>query len=67
MGPDSYVYAWSKLMLDGCIKIGRPTDSALHYREQMTEAGFIDVVETQYKWPMNHWPKDPKYKEIGKS
>jgi len=31
----------------------------------MQAAGFEDVVEMQYKWPQNRWPKDPKYKELG--
>lgn len=32
---------------------------------QLQDAGFINVVETRYKWPQNSWPKDPKFKEIG--
>jgi hypothetical protein len=31
----------------------------------MERAGFVDVVETRYKWPMNGWSKDPKLKELG--
>jgi hypothetical protein len=33
----------------------------------MERAGFTDVVQTVYKWPMNRWPKDRKYKELGKA
>uniref|UniRef100_A0A0D2YEY1 Methyltransferase tdiE n=1 Tax=Fusarium oxysporum (strain Fo5176) TaxID=660025 RepID=A0A0D2YEY1_FUSOF len=29
------------------------------------DAGFVDIVETMYKWPSNGWPRDPKYKEMG--
>jgi hypothetical protein len=29
------------------------------------KAGFVDVVETRYKWPMNGWPKNSKLKELG--
>lgn len=25
----------------------------------------MDVVESQFKWPTNAWPKDKKHKEIG--
>jgi hypothetical protein len=33
----------------------------------MEEAGFVDVVEVIYKWPMNRWPANKKMKEIGTS
>ena len=28
-------------------------------------AGFEDVVQQQFMWPENTWPKDKKLKEIG--
>jgi hypothetical protein len=31
----------------------------------MEEAGFVDVVELQFKWPTNPWPDDPHLKELG--
>jgi hypothetical protein len=31
----------------------------------LEEAGFEGVVEKQYKWPINRWPRDPKFKELG--
>jgi hypothetical protein len=31
----------------------------------MIDAGFVNVQEKLYKWPINAWPKDMKYKEIG--
>ena len=33
----------------------------------MESVGFVDVVETVYKWPSNKWPKDKKYKELGET
>lgn len=39
--------------------------SAKLYKQQMIDAGFVNVVEKVYKWPTNAWPKDPRYKEIG--
>ncbi|CAI6334924.1 unnamed protein product [Periconia digitata] len=32
----------------------------------LVEAGFRDVVEHRYVWPIGPWPKDPKLKEIGR-
>lgn len=33
----------------------------------MEEAGFVDVVEVIYKWPIGRWPANKKMKEIGTS
>lgn len=32
----------------------------------MERAGFVDVVERRYKWPLNEWPVDPQLKQIGR-
>ena len=32
----------------------------------MIDAGFVDVVEEHFRWPVGSWPKDAKLKEIGK-
>lgn len=31
----------------------------------VTDAGFVDVVESRYKWPIGDWPADPRLKEMG--
>jgi hypothetical protein len=31
----------------------------------MKEAGYVDVVQVIYEWPMNKWPADKRMKEIG--
>ena len=35
-------------------------------RENIERAGFVDIVEKNYKWPIGGWSNDPKLKEIGK-
>lgn len=30
------------------------------------EAGFVDVVEKRFKWPIGPWSSDPRLKEIGR-
>lgn len=40
--------------------------SAASYKQQLLDAGFQDVVQTEYKWPINTWAKDSKHKEIGR-
>lgn len=63
----SPLYEWSALLLRTFATMGSPLDSALRYKEQLEAAGFVDVKVAKRKWPMNRWPKDPKYKQIGKS
>lgn len=63
--PTHALHKWSSLFLEAAEKAGRIINSAKFYKTQMQEAGFIDVVETIYKWPTNKWPKDKKYKELG--
>lgn len=52
-------------MLEAAASFGAPLDSCKRYKQQLADAGFVDIVETVYKWPTCAWPKDPKFKEIG--
>ncbi|KAF5973508.1 methyltransferase [Fusarium bulbicola] len=62
---DSALSKWSELLHDIFTKNGRPMDSALKYKDQLEEAGFVDVNIVKRKWPLNRWPKDPRHKQIG--
>jgi hypothetical protein len=53
-------------MHDAATKMGFPLDKIADVPEMMSDAGFVDIVATPFKWPINTWPKDRKYKEIGK-
>lgn len=57
---------WCGLMVEAGNKIERPVDCCKNYKVQLEDAGFVDVVEVKYKWPQNRWPKDKKFKELGK-
>lgn len=35
-------------------------------RDLMEEAGFVDIVERKYKWPIGPWGATPKLKDIGR-
>jgi hypothetical protein len=65
MAPTSALHQWSEFTIEGTNKMGRPITAANLYKKQLEEAGFINVVETRYKWPTNTWPKDPKFKQLG--
>ncbi|KXX80785.1 Phosphoethanolamine N-methyltransferase [Madurella mycetomatis] len=62
---DSPARKWGDLMLQAADKFGAPLDSCKKYKQQLADAGFVDIVETIYKWPTSGWPKDKKYKEMG--
>lgn len=62
---DSAIGKWNKLLVEASQKINRPLDSLVKYKDQLTEAGFVNIVESRYKWPINTWPKDPHHKLCG--
>ena len=63
--PDSALNKWSEFMLEASIKFGRPINSVAAYKSQLEQAGFVDIVQEEFKWPINKWPKDKHYKELG--
>jgi hypothetical protein len=67
LAPDSTIIKWDNLCIEAAKNLGRWINSASLYKEQMTAAGFENVVEVVYKWPTNQWPKDRKMKEMGES
>ena len=34
-------------------------------KDLITQAGFVDVVETRYKWPIGAWSNDQRLKDLG--
>ncbi|KAI1056118.1 hypothetical protein LB507_002429 [Fusarium sp. FIESC RH6] len=65
LAKDSYINQWSDLMTEAAKNFGRSAISARSYKQQMIDAGFVNVTEVVYKWPTNRWPADPYYKELG--
>lgn len=62
---DSPMIKWSYLMMEAGQKVGHSLDSCSRYASQMRDAGFINIHETVYKWPMNTWPLAKKDKIVG--
>jgi hypothetical protein len=31
----------------------------------MARAGFVDITRVPFKWPINQWPREEKYKRLG--
>ncbi|KAK3326090.1 S-adenosyl-L-methionine-dependent methyltransferase [Apodospora peruviana] len=63
---DSALVKWHDHMHEAAKTAGFPLDAIGHVPEMMREAGFVDIVATPVKWPINPWPKTAKYKELGR-
>lgn len=66
VGPDHFYALWGKTFIELGEKWGKPFTIWKESKEKMEKAGFVDVVEITYKWPMNGWPEDRKMKNIGR-
>ncbi|KAK2002257.1 methyltransferase domain-containing protein [Colletotrichum falcatum] len=62
---DSTLLKWNKLLKSASETLGRSYISPPLLKNILSEIGFVDVSLSAYKCPMNSWPKDRKYKELG--
>ena len=62
---DDPIYLWTKYLIEASNKLGRQIDTASGHKQRLIDAGFTNVQEKIFKWPINTWPKDRKHKEIG--
>lgn len=62
---DTPTYRFGSVAIETIQALGRPLDVPPMHKDRMRKAGFVDVVERQFKWPIGTWPKDRHYKEIG--
>ncbi|KAF5689150.1 UMTA methyltransferase family [Fusarium denticulatum] len=46
-------------------KIGRTLDPAPEFKNWVSGAGFHDIKEQRFKFPVGLWPRDSRLKEIG--
>ena len=59
------IQKWNKLFLEAVAKMGRHGTVAAHFKRQIAEAGFVDVVERKFALPSNPWPKGEREKMLG--
>lgn len=52
-------------MLNAAAKSGHPGGTLHTMRAAMEKAGFVDIHEKTYKWPIGGWARDPILKEAG--
>ncbi|KAK8089889.1 hypothetical protein PG997_004850 [Apiospora hydei] len=51
---------------DATASEGRPLRSGDRWRRACEEVGFVDVTEYVFKIPINGWPRELRWKELGK-
>jgi SAM-dependent methyltransferase len=56
---------WTAELCRAAEQLGRPVTNSRHYGQWMQEAGFLDVVERHFYWPLNTWPRGKKEKLVG--
>jgi len=61
---DSFFTLWGKTVVEMGERFGKSFTIWEESRERMERAGFVDVVEKRYKWPMNGWPS-PEHRTHG--
>ena len=56
---------WYNHVMEGSTKLGLDFCGVKNYKKRMEEAGFVNVEEKLFVWPINTWPKDPHLKSLG--
>ncbi|PVH80984.1 S-adenosyl-L-methionine-dependent methyltransferase [Cadophora sp. DSE1049] len=56
---------WTQLIMEGTKRLGKDWTRVRRYREMMVEAGFVDVVERRYEWPVGTWARGERMKMLG--
>ncbi|KAI9830533.1 MAG: hypothetical protein M1819_005491 [Sarea resinae] len=66
LSPGSALDEWGKFSVRAGEISGRSFQVGEQMQDWIKEAGFVDVVEQRYKWPIGSWSSDPKLKELGR-
>lgn len=59
------IYRWLELYDQALKKRGFEFRIATSFKDLLTNAGFVDVVETRFEVPWGPWPEDRRRKAIG--
>lgn len=53
-------------MMKGSVALGTDWTRVAKYKQYLEKAGFEDVVEKRYEWPLGTWAKSERMKTIGR-
>ncbi|KAJ6133723.1 hypothetical protein N7523_000045 [Penicillium sp. IBT 18751x] len=62
---DNIIHTWAPNIFACGEAAGRRCDTIDTMYETIRKAGFVDVREKTYKWPIGPWARDQRYKEAG--
>jgi hypothetical protein len=62
---DSALLKWNRLLVEGSNKLGASMEAIHNMKRWVEETGYVNVTKVEYKWPINGWPKDQHFKEVG--
>lgn len=60
----SFFTQWGRTVIEMGERFGKSFSIWEESRARLEKAGFVDVVEKRYKWPMNGWPS-PEHRTHG--
>lgn len=63
--PDHFFNTWGQTIEDLSEIWGKSFNIWKESKALLEKAGFVDIVEKRFKWPMNDWPNDPALKQLG--
>lgn len=66
MSPDYPLKVHFEDIEDATASEGRPLRSGDKWRKACEDVGFVDVTEYVFKIPINGWPRELRWKELGK-
>ncbi|KXG51842.1 uncharacterized protein PGRI_092350 [Penicillium griseofulvum] len=66
MSPDSSMVQFTEAVFRAGMEWNHPLDTLDTMRTAMEKAGFVDIHEKVYRWPVGPWAKDPTLKEAGR-
>lgn len=61
----THLERWTNLIMEGTSRLGKDWTRVRKYKEYLEEAGFVDVVERKYEWPVGTWAKGKRNKLLG--
>lgn len=62
---DTALWRVSGNFISGAKALGKDITHVQKYKQYMIDAGFEDVQEIQFQWPINTWPKSSHHKQLG--
>ncbi|EOD50701.1 Sam dependent methyltransferase [Neofusicoccum parvum] len=64
--PDHTLLEWAALFIEASERFGKSFMVVENMKQEIVDAGFVEVEEVRFKVPLGPWPSDPRLKELGK-